>query len=83
MLQNDTNARLSKELGNSGVFLTSAQGLTAVNAIKIQCVTGAVINVEVDWVNAGSPQAITLIANQVIHGNFTAITVVSGSVVAF
>jgi len=83
MFSNELHARMMKDLGAKGVFLTSAQGLTPVDAIKIQCVAGAVINVEVDWVNSGSPQAVTLLANQVIYGKFTAITVVSGSVVAF
>jgi len=83
MLQNDTNARLAKDLGSGGVYLTSAQGLTSVNAIKINCITGAVISVEVDWVNAASPQSITLVAGQSIYGNFSAITVTSGTIVAY
>lgn len=83
MIAQDLNGRMLKDLGKSGVYLTSAQGLTTVDAIKIQCVTGAVISVEVDWVNSGSPQAITLVAGQSIYGKFTAVTVTSGSVVAY
>lgn len=83
MLQNDTNARLSKELGNGGVYLTSTQGATDVNAIKIQCLTDATLTAETGWVNADSPQAIVLTAGQVIYGNFSQITVSTGSVVAY
>ena len=81
MLQNETNIKLNKDLGSNGVYLTS--GTTEVNAIKINCITNASISVEVDWVNAASPQAITLVAGQSIYGKFTEITVASGSVVAY
>ena len=83
MLQHDTNAKLQKDLGQGGVYLTSAQGKTTVKAIKILCITNASISVEVDWVNSASPQALTLVAGQAIYGGFSEITVTSGSVVAY
>ena len=81
MLNNDLAARMAKDLGSKGTYLAS--GTTAGDWVKINCVTDAAISVEVDWVTAGSPQALTLVAGQSIYGKFTSITVTTGTVVAY
>lgn len=75
--------RLLKTTGASGVKLTSAQGATPVSALVINALEDSVIVVVVDWKNSGPTETLTLDKGQNVFGNFSQITVTSGTVVAY
>ncbi len=75
------NSNLS--FGAQGVKITSAQGATAGPFSIVNCLADAVFTCTVNWVNAGSPETITVTAGQSVYGVFSTITVTSGTIVAY